>query len=172
AAIAVAAILEVEPVEIELYLKDFEALEHRLEYVATVDAVPYYNDSKATNPTSAIKALEAFPNEKVVLIAGGRDKGTALDEFVECVKRRASAVILIGEASERFARELKAGGFSAVYPVDGMAAAVELGGQLKQGPVLLSPACASFDMFRDYEDRGRVFKDLVRARLEKLAPSV
>jgi UDP-N-acetylmuramoylalanine--D-glutamate ligase len=172
AAMAVAAILEVEPVEIELYLKDFEALEHRLEYVATVGGVPYYNDSKATNPTSAIKALEAFPDEKVVLIAGGRDKGTALDEFVECVKRRASAVILMGEASERFARELKAGGFGAFYPVDGMAAAVELGGQLKQGPVLLSPACASFDMFRDYEDRGRVFKDLVRARLEKLAPSV
>ncbi len=172
AAISVAAILEVEPVEIELYVKDFEALEHRLEFVGAVDGVSYYNDSKATNPTSAIKALESFPTEKVVLIAGGRDKGTSLDEFVAAVKRHAAAVILVGEARERFAGALSSGGFPQIYSVDSMAKAVDLGGQLKQGPVLLSPACASFDMFSDYEDRGRVFKDLVRSRIEGLAPSV
>ena len=172
AAISVAAILEVEPLEIELYLKDFEALEHRLEYVGTADGVAYYNDSKATNPTSAVKALESFPNEKVVLIAGGRDKGTSLDEFVKAVKRHAAAVILIGEARARFAGALASGGFPMIYSVDDLAQAIDVGGQLKQGPVLLSPACASFDMFSDYEDRGRVFKDLVRARIQRLAPSV
>lgn len=172
AAISVAAILGVEPAEIELCLKEFEALEHRLEYVATVDGVPYYNDSKATNPISTVKALEAFPEQKVVLIAGGRDKGTSLDDFVQAVQQYASAVILIGEAEGRFNLALAADGFPAIYSLESLEEAVELAGQLKQGPVLLSPACASFDMFKDYEDRGRVFKDLVRARLEKLAPSV
>ena len=172
AAISVCALLDVEPAEIEAYLKDFQALEHRLEYVATVNGVAYFNDSKATNPVSAIKALQAFPDQKVVLIAGGRDKGTDLSEFVQSARRHACAVILIGEATERFERALKQGGCEGIYRVDGMEAAVELGEKLQLGPVLLSPACASFDMFKDYEDRGRVFKDLVRTRLEKLAPSV
>ena len=171
AAISVCAILEVDPKEIEQHLKDFQALEHRLEYVATIDSIAYYNDSKATNTVSAIKALESFPAEKVVLIAGGRDKGTDLSEFVSVVKRCASTVILIGEASNRFADALTSGGFTSVHCLASLEAAIELGGQLNKGPVLLSPACASFDMFRDYEDRGRVFKDLVRARCERLAPS-
>lgn len=172
AAIAAAAVLGLAPAEIEAYLKDFQPLEHRLEFVATISGVSFYNDSKATNTSSTVKALQSFPDEKVVLIAGGRDKGLSLEEFVEAVKRHASAVILIGEAKDRFARALKSGGFDWLYPVDDLSMAVDLGLELKQGPVLLSPACASFDMFRDYEDRGRVFKDLVHARVEKLAPSV
>lgn len=150
-------------------LKTFKNLEHRMEYVGTIDGVAFYNDSKATNTVSAIKALESFPGEPVVLIAGGKDKGTSLTEFVHVVRKTAGAVILIGEATARFENELRQGGVQNIYPVASLDAAVKLGAQLKQGPVLLSPACASFDMFKDYEDRGRVFKDIVRARLKEVA---
>jgi UDP-N-acetylmuramoylalanine--D-glutamate ligase len=150
-------------------LKSFKNLEHRMEYVGTIDGVGFYNDSKATNTVSAIKALESFPGEHVVLIAGGKDKGTSLTEFVHVVRKAASAVILIGEATGRFENELRQVGVQNIYPVESLEAAVNLGLQLKQGPVLLSPACASFDMFKDYEDRGRVFKDIVRARLKEVA---
>jgi UDP-N-acetylmuramoylalanine--D-glutamate ligase len=87
------------------------------------------------------------------------------------VRKNAAAVILIGEAKERFDRALREVGVENIYPVNSLNEAVTLGEQLKLGPVLLSPACASFDMFKDFEDRGRVFKDIVRARLEKVAPS-
>ena len=165
AAISATAAVGLSVAKIGQYLKEFEALEHRLEFVTTINGVSFYNDSKATNTDSAIKALESFPREKVVLIAGGRDKGTSLGEFVLSVRKYASAVILIGEAKERFEKALRDGGVENIYPVDSMEAAVKLGQELKAGPVLLSPACASFDMFKDFEDRGRVFKDIVRTRL-------
>lgn len=171
AAISVCALLEIEHNDIERYLKEFKALEHRLEFVGTVNGVRYFNDSKATNTDSAIKALQAFPEEKVVLIAGGKDKGTELGDFVQTVRKHASAVILLGEAKQRFERALREVGVKNIYLVNSLDEAVTLGEQLKEGPVLLSPACASFDMFKDFEDRGRVFKDIVRARLEKVAPS-
>jgi UDP-N-acetylmuramoylalanine--D-glutamate ligase len=171
AAISCCAILDVQPQEIETYIKEFKGLEHRLEYVATIDNVPYYNDSKATNPESAIKAIQSFPDKKIVLIAGGRDKATSLDEFVGAVRNHVAAVILLGEAKERFEKALREGGFNDVHVVANLEEAVDLGGKLKLGPVVLSPACASFDMFKDFENRGRVFKDIVRARLE-MAPSV
>ena len=164
AAISACCLAGLSEREIEQHLKSFRALEHRLEYVDTVDGVEFYNDSKATNTDSTIKALESFPEKSVVLIAGGKDKGTPLNDFVKAVKKYASGVILIGEASDRFDHALRSDGFSDIYPAATMEEAVELGGKLKKGPVVLSPACASFDMFRDFEDRGRVFKDLVRAR--------
>lgn len=164
AAISACCLAGLSEREIEQHLKSFRALEHRLEYVDTVDGVEFYNDSKATNTDSTIKALESFPEKTVVLIAGGKDKGTPLNDFVKAVKKYASGVILIGEASDRFDHALRSDGFSDIYPAATMEEAVELGGKLKKGPVVLSPACASFDMFRDFEDRGRVFKDLVRAR--------
>lgn len=171
AAISACALVGLKPSDIEKHVKSFTALEHRLEYVADIDGISYYNDSKATNTASAIKALEAFGDEKVVLIAGGRDKGTDLGEFVDSIKKHVSNVILIGEAKDRFEEALKAGGFTNCHKADSMDAAVELGGRLRQGAVLLSPACASFDMFKDYEDRGRVFKDIVRTRLKIKTPS-
>lgn len=171
AAIAACALVGLQPAEIEKHIKSFTALEHRLEFVADVDGIDYYNDSKATNTASAIKALEAFGEDKVVLIAGGRDKGTDLSEFVDSIKKHVTNVILIGEAKDRFEEALKAGGFINCHKVESMDEAVELGGRLRQGAVLLSPACASFDMFKDYEDRGRVFKDIVRTRLKIKAPS-
>ncbi|MGH9551895.1 MAG: glutamate ligase domain-containing protein, partial [Terriglobales bacterium] len=171
AAVSVSALVQLQRDDIERYLKEFKALEHRLEFVATVNGVDYYNDSKATNTDSAIKALQAFGHKKLVLIAGGRDKGTDLGDFVHAVRNHAAAVILIGEAKYRFEGALREVSFSDIYLVDSLEAAVELGEQLNKGPVVLSPACASFDMFKDFEDRGRVFKDIVRNRLKKVAPS-
>lgn len=165
AAVTIAAVCGISAEEIGRYLKQFKALEHRLEFVATREGVSFYNDSKATNTDSAIKALEAFPNQKVVLIAGGKDKGTPLGDFVLAVRKHASAVILIGEAKSRFEKALRDGGVENIYPASSMEEAARLGQKLKVGPVLLSPACASFDMFKDFEDRGRVFKDIVCTRL-------
>ena len=162
---SIAAICGLSGAEIGAHLKQFKALEHRLEFVAERNGIAFYNDSKATNTDSAIKALEAFPNEKVVLIAGGKDKGTPLGDFVLAVRKHASAVILIGEAKNRFEKALRDGGVENIYQAGSMEEAARLGEKLKIGPVLLSPACASFDMFKDFEDRGRVFKDIVCTRL-------
>lgn len=169
AAIAVAVLAGVEHAVIQRAVTSFTALEHRLEYVATIDGVEFFNDSKATNPASTIKALEAFGQRKVVLIAGGRDKGTDLNELVSAAKQHVSELILLGEAKERFESAFKDAGYQNIRFVGSLDEAIEVGASVKKGPVILSPACASFDMFKDYEERGRVFKDLVRARLEKVA---
>ena len=169
AAVGATVIAGADPEVINDSLKSFKALEHRLEYVDTIDGVAFYNDSKATNTVSAIKALEAFPKEKVVLIAGGKDKGIALADLAEAAKNKCAAVILIGEATKRFQSEFNAKGVENILPVATLEAAVKLGLELKLGPVVLSPACSSFDMFKNYEERGRVFKDIVRTRQKEVA---
>jgi len=163
AAIAVSVICGLSVNQIGNAIKKFKALEHRLEYVDTIDGVALYNDSKATNPESSIKALQAF-KEKIVLIAGGRDKGTALQEFSKVVRNQAAAVILLGEAKERFAKALNEADVANVYIVNSMEEAINLGLKLKLGPLVLSPACASYDMFKNFEDRGNVFKDIIHAK--------
>jgi UDP-N-acetylmuramoylalanine--D-glutamate ligase len=169
AAISVAALVGVPEEKIAEGLQSFNALEHRLEYVETVDSVRFFNDSKATNPTSTIKALEAFAPEKIVLILGGKDKGTALGDLMTAIARYANDVVLLGEAKERFHKALKDFGYEPIHTVDSLEQAIELGSSLKRGPVVLSPACASFDMFKNYEERGRVFKNLVHKRAEMAA---
>jgi UDP-N-acetylmuramoylalanine--D-glutamate ligase len=163
AAIAVSTICGLSTNQIAKAIKKFKALEHRLEYVDTIDGVAFYNDSKATNPESSIKALQAF-KEKIVLIAGGRDKGTDLQEFSKTVRNQAVAVILLGEAKERFAQALKEANMANVYMVNSMEEAINLGLKLKLGPLVLSPACASYDMFKNFEDRGNVFKDIIHTK--------
>ncbi len=169
AAVSVAAVLDIPAEKIIEGLKSFPGLEHRLEYVDTIDGVKYYNDSKGTNTNSTIKALEAFGAQKVILIAGGKDKHTPLDELVQCIQQHASDVILLGEAKERFSRALSEAGFKNVQIAQSMEDAVDIASGMSKGPVVLSPACASFDMFKDFEDRGRVFKNLVRTRVERMA---
>lgn len=144
-------------------LTTFAGVEHRIEPVATVGGVTYYNDSKATNPESTIKALEAFPGH-IILIAGGRDKNTSLDEFMRLVKQRVDHLILLGEAADRFAVAADQAGVKNIHRAADFSAAVAAARSLARPPqvVLLSPACASYDMFNNYEERGRVFKDLVR----------
>lgn len=143
-------------------LREFPGVEHRIEPVAVINNVAYYNDSKATNPESSIKALEAFPGN-VILIAGGRDKNTDLTEFMKLIKEKTVHLILLGEAKERFNQAAILHGVRNIHQVADFTDAVRLASELAQPSqvVLLSPACSSYDMFDNYEERGRVFKELV-----------
>jgi len=146
-------------------LRKFKAVEHRIEYVETIKGVPYYNDSKATNTDSVIKALEAFENGHVILLAGGHDKMTPLEDMMNLVKVKCDALILLGEAKERFNEAAIACGVENIIIVQTFKEAVEKAYELAHEPqvVLLSPACSSYDMFNNYPERGRTFKALVRA---------
>lgn len=143
-------------------LRNFSGVEHRIEPVATINGASYYNDSKATNPESAIKALEAF-SDNVILIAGGRDKKTDLGQFMTLVREKVNHLILIGEASARFKEAAVGQGVKNIYIESDLKSAVKLAHKLakENEVVLLSPACSSYDMFRNYEERGRTFKKIV-----------
>jgi UDP-N-acetylmuramoylalanine--D-glutamate ligase len=160
AAISVAMVLQVSPELIRESLANFSGVEHRLEYVANIAGVDYYNDSKATNVDSVLKALNAF-NRPVVAIMGGLDKGTDFSPLVDSVKRRVKAVILIGSAAEKLASALE--GAAPIRRADSMENAVFVASDLAESgdTILLSPACASFDMFENFEHRGRTFKQAV-----------
>ena len=145
-------------------IMSFKAPEHRLEKVRDYNGITFYNDSKATNPEASIVAIDSFNNQDVVLIAGGRDKLTDLKEFCESVKNHIKTVILIGEATERFEKNLVENGFSNIIKEGSMESAIDKSIELKPDTVLLSPACASFDMFTGYEQRGKVFKDYVLSK--------
>ena len=166
AAAAMAFFAGVTPAEMRPVLRAFNGVEHRIEFVRTLDGVNYYNDSKATNTDSAIKALESF-SDGIVLIAGGDDKMTDLTDFMHLVSERCTELILVGDAAVRFAEAARAEGFPAAHIHDAaysMKTAVYIAARLAKPPavVLLSPACASFDMFDGFEERGEVFKRLAR----------
>lgn len=146
-------------------LRSFRSIEHRLEYVTTIDGVPYYNDSKATNTDSTIKALEAFKDGHIILLAGGHDKLTPLEPMMELIKEKTDALILLGAAKERFNEAAIKCGVQNIVLADSFEDAVGKAHALAHQPevVLLSPACSSFDMFKNYPERGRRFKELVLA---------
>lgn len=146
-------------------LRHFRSIEHRLEYVRTLKGVPYYNDSKATNTDSAIKALEAFTKGHIILVAGGHDKLTELEPMMALVKEKCDALILLGEAKERFQAAAQAAGVENIVLAADYDEAVAKAYAMAQPPqvVLLSPACSSYDMFKNYPERGRYFKKLVNA---------
>ena len=158
-AIIVAKLVGIDDEKIKSAIKSFKAPEHRLEYVREYKGTKFYNDSKATNPEAAIVAIKSFNNVDVVLIAGGRDKNTDLTEFCNEVKKHIKTVILIGEAAQRFAQNLKQNGFNNIIFEETLEKAIDKAIELNPQIVLLSPACASFDMFSSYEERGKVFKD-------------
>ncbi|SHG94485.1 UDP-N-acetylmuramoylalanine--D-glutamate ligase [Thermosyntropha lipolytica DSM 11003] len=153
----------VSPEVIRETLTTFRGVRHRMEEVGYIEGVLYVNDSKATNPESAIKALEAYDNP-VILIAGGRNKGSRFDELAQVVKKKAKSLILLGEAKEEIKRAVIKAGFSDIYEVTGLKEAVLKAKELaREGDVvLLSPACASWDMFESYEHRGDCFCSAVR----------
>lgn len=144
-------------------LRNFKAVEHRLEYVTTIKGVKYYNDSKATNTDSAIKALQAFKNGHVILLAGGYDKMTELTPMMEVVREKTDLLILLGNAKERFYEAAVACGVTNIQIAGSFEDAVERAYAAAAEPqvVLLSPACSSYDMFNNYPERGQRFKDLV-----------
>ncbi|HBQ25405.1 MAG TPA: UDP-N-acetylmuramoyl-L-alanine--D-glutamate ligase, partial [Syntrophomonas sp.] len=154
-AVAVAAIAGAKVESIQETLKTFIGVRHRIEEVALVNGVVYVNDSKATNPESAIKAMQSF-NEPIVLIAGGRSKGSSFEEFARFIKEKVKGLVLVGEAREEISKAVMDAGFRNIYEVDDFNTAVATARQLAApgDVVLLSPACASWDMFKSYEQRG------------------
>jgi UDP-N-acetylmuramoylalanine--D-glutamate ligase len=141
-------------------LDRFEGLEHRLEFVREIEGIRFYNDSKGTNVGSVVKSLQSF-SQPVILIAGGKDKKGDLSPLRGLIQGRVKGLILIGEAKERMARELE--GLTNTTMARTLEEAALLAYQMaeKGEVVLLSPACSSFDMFKDYKERGRVFKEAV-----------
>jgi len=167
AAAAVGRIAGLPDEAIESAIRSFKGVEHRLELVGEWDGVRWYNDSKATNPEAGRVALSAFPEIPVVLIAGGYGSGFELGPWVDDVLRHVDAVVLIGASADLLAKELA--DHPKVVRARDLEEAVGLAAGLVRpgGVVLLSPAYKSFDMFKDYEDRGNRFKALVHERFEK-----
>lgn len=144
-------------------LRTFRGVRHRMEEVARIDGILYVNDSKATNPESVMKALDAY-QRPLILIAGGRNKGSRFDQLAAHIKAKVKALILLGEAKGEIRQAVMDADFQNIYEVDTLATAVSQARQLAHSGdvVLLSPACASWDMFLNYEQRGDIFCDLVR----------
>jgi UDP-N-acetylmuramoylalanine--D-glutamate ligase len=164
AAAAVGRIAGLSDGVIDAAIASFKGVEHRLELVGEWGGVRWYNDSKATNPDAGRVALSAFPNTPVVLIAGGYGSGFELGEWLADVLANVDAVVLMGKSADLLAEGLRS--HPKVVRAADLDEAVELAAGLARpgGVVLLSPAYKSFDMFKDYEDRGRKFKAAVRAR--------
>lgn len=164
AAIAIAWFMDVPKDVIHQVVTSFKAVEHRIEYVDTVNGVDYYNDSKGTNPDAAIKGIQAM-TKKTVLIGGGYDKGAAFDEWIDAFDGKVTWLVLLGATADAIEKTAIAHGFTNIVKVDTFEEAVKTASEkAKDGEaVLLSPACASWGMFPNYEVRGKQFKELVYA---------
>jgi UDP-N-acetylmuramoylalanine--D-glutamate ligase len=162
AAVAVAKAIGVAAQIIQQSLEEFPGLEHRLEFVREKDSVRYYNDSKGTNVGAVVKSLASFA-APVILLAGGVDKGGDYGVLRAGIEKRVKRLVLFGAASQTIAKKL--GALTETIVVESLQTAVrDAYEHARPGDVvLLSPACSSFDMFRNYAERGRIFKSLVQA---------
>ena len=162
AAIAIAEGMGVPMETILDTVREFRAVEHRIEFVATKAGVDYYNDSKGTNPDAAIQGIRAM-HKPTVLIGGGYDKGSGYDEWIESFEGKVKWLVLIGQTKEMIAECARRHGFGNIRFADTFQECLELCTQLAESgdAVLLSPACASWGMFPNYEERGRLFKEYV-----------
>ena len=158
-----ACLMDVRKDDLRRALEDFEGVEHRLEYVATVDGVRWVNDSKATNVNSCYYALEAMTTP-TVLILGGKDKGNDYSEIEPLVREKVHTIVAMGLHNEKI-MDFFAGKVENLVSTDNLDDAIAECRRLARpgDTVLLSPCCASFDLFKSYEDRGRKFKEAVRA---------
>ena len=164
AAIAMAFYMGVPAEVIRKTCLSFKGVEHRIEYVRTLNGVKYYNDSKGTNPDAAIKGIMSMSGP-TCLIGGGYDKGSTFDEWIESFNGKVKALVLIGKTAEQIAETAKRHGFNDIIFADSLEEAVKICYE-KAEPgdmVLLSPACASWDMFKSYEERGELFKKYVNS---------
>lgn len=163
AAVAMTYYMNVPASIIEKVCSEFQGVEHRIEYVKTVNGVAYYNDSKGTNPDAAIKGINAMTTT-TFLIGGGYDKHSTYDEWIDCFDQKVKYLVLIGETAKKIATCAKQHGFNSIVFMDSLEDAVDFCHEnAKPGDaVLLSPACASWDMFKSYEQRGEIFKECVR----------
>lgn len=163
AAAAISASLGVPMEIIKKTVQNFKGVEHRIEYVGTINGVEYYNDSKGTNPEASIKAIQAM-RAPTLLIAGGYDKHLSFDAWIEAFDGKIKLLVLIGQTKNKIARAAKRHGFTNIILADNLKEAVMICAQnaADGDAVLLSPACASWDMFDSFEQRGRLFKKYVR----------
>lgn len=145
-------------------MKKFVAVEHRIEYVTEKQGVKYYNDSKGTNTDAAIQAIRAMVTS-TVLIAGGYDKGSEYDDWIQAFDGKVKLLVLLGQTSDKIAEAARKNGFNSIVQVESLEEAVQVSAENAEAgeAVLLSPACASWGMFKNYEERGRIFKELVNA---------
>lgn len=157
-----ACILDIDKEEIREALSDFEGVEHRLEYAGTVNGVRYINDSKATNVNSCWYALESMPHD-TILILGGKDKGNDYSEILPLVKEKVKAIICMGKDNTKLL-DYFTGQVPEIHDTHSIEEAMQTAHAIgREGDtVLLSPCCASFDLFKSYEDRGRQFKEMVK----------
>jgi UDP-N-acetylmuramoylalanine--D-glutamate ligase len=169
AALAAVRKFDVRPADVRRVLGEFRGLPHRTAFVAEIDGVRYYHDSKGTNVGAAVSALDGLGEPRGVLIAGGRDKGGAYDPLVAALRQKGRAAVLLGEAADRIAHAI--GDAVPIVRVRTMDDAVRQSARLavRGDAVLLSPACSSFDMFRDYKHRGDEFVRAVRELAEERA---
>ncbi|MBU5438177.1 UDP-N-acetylmuramoyl-L-alanine--D-glutamate ligase [Tissierella sp. MSJ-40] len=149
-------------------LRTFPGVEHRIEFVSSIDGINFYNDSKGTNPDASIKAIEAI-NSPIILIAGGLDKGSDFGEYISSFNGKVKALILLGQTKEKIKSSALDKGYKNIFTVESMEEAVNLSYELgdKGDNVLLSPACASWDMYKSFEDRGKDFKKVVYSLKEE-----
>ena len=168
AAIAISINMDVPVDIIRETIRKFKAVPHRIEYVETINDVIYYNDSKGTNTDASIKAIEAM-SRPTILIAGGYDKKVSFDDWAEAFGDKVKCLVLLGQTAEQIADTVKKHGFTNIKSTESLKEAVdECAKNAKPGDaVLLSPACASWGMFDNYEQRGDMFKEYVRAMCEK-----
>ncbi len=162
AAAAMARLMGVSYENIRKAVKSFKAVEHRIEYVCEKDGVIYYNDSKGTNPDAAIKGICSM-TRPTFLIGGGYDKGSDYDEWVKEFSGKVKKLVLVGETKDKIAGTCDRLGFNDYVKADSFEEAVRycINNSVSGDAVLLSPACASWDMFKSYEERGKIFKKLV-----------
>ena len=162
AAVAMARCVGVPMEKIRETITSFMGVEHRIEYVTEKRGVSYYNDSKGTNPDAAIKAVQAMVRP-TLLIGGGYDKQSTYDEWIEAFGGKVRYLVLLGETANKIAECARRHGFENIIMTESLEEAVKVCSQKaeKGDAVLLSPACASWDMFKSYEERGRMFKEFV-----------
>ena len=162
AGIAVAYYMGIPMENIAAVLKTFKGVAHRIEFVKEVNGVAYYNDSKGTNPDAAIKGIQAM-NRKTMLIGGGYDKKVAFDDWIEAFDGKVKKLVLIGQTAQLIADTAAKHGFTDVVFADNLKEAVDIcAKEAEPGEaVLLSPACASWGQFDNYEQRGDMFKEYV-----------
>lgn len=164
AAVAISAEMGVPMETIQRVIREFKAVEHRIEFVAEKAGVRYYNDSKGTNPDAAIQAIKAMPGP-TILIAGGYDKNSEYDEWIEAFDGKVKYMVLLGQTREKIAECAAKHGFTNIMYAEDMQEAVSVCASYANSGdyVLLSPACASWGMFKNYEERGRIFKECVHS---------
>jgi UDP-N-acetylmuramoylalanine--D-glutamate ligase len=166
AAVGAGVLMGCDPERIRSAVRGFKAVEHRLEFVATIHGVQYFNDSKATNVDATIKALESFP-ANIHLILGGKDKGSDYTVLNDLLRQRVKKVYTIGAAAAKIESQIRSA--ADIVHAETLESALKhaASAAVAGDAVLLAPACASFDQFKSYEHRGRVFKDAVQALAEQ-----